>query len=348
MLPRKNISLSQLALMFAVLPAALVALALLFGDWVWWKALLLGFLFFIACWGLFYKSVEWFIYRHIKLIYKLIAQTKATKREEFYAENLLPRKTLEEVEEDVSKWASEYRVEIERLESNVQFRKEFLMNLAHEIKTPIFSVQGYIDTLMDGAIDDESVRMNFLSGASKGIDRLANLVNDIDVITKLESNRLPLVRSDFVVQELIHDIFEELAQKAAKKRMELQIKKGCESPVMLHADEAKIRQVLVNLIDNAIKYGREMGSVTAGIYIVDEKTAYVEITDDGIGISEVHFPRIFERFYRTDAARARAVGGTGLGLAIVKHIVEAHHGTVSCRSTPDVGSSFGFTIDRAR
>lgn len=348
MLPRKNVSLNQLGMLFAMLPAIIFAGALWYGDWVWWKALLLGLVFFLCCWWLFYRSVEWFIYRHIKLIYKLIAQTKATKREEFYAENLLPRKTLEEVEQDVSDWASEYRVEIERLESNVQFRKEFLMNLAHEIKTPIFSVQGYIDTLMDGAIDDDKVRMNFLSGASKGIDRLAHLVSDIDVITKLESNRIPLVRSDFVVQELIRDIFEELAQKAEKKQMQLSIKKGCESPVLLHADEAKIRQVLVNLIDNAIKYGREMGSATAGIYVVDEKTAYVEITDDGIGISEVHLPRIFERFYRTDAARARSIGGTGLGLAIVKHIVEAHHGTVSCRSTPDVGSSFGFTIDRAR
>lgn len=348
MLQRKNISLAQLALLCASVPAFLLILVLITSDWVWWKAILLGILFFVLMWWIIHRSVEWFLYRHIKLIYKLISQTKATKREEFYAEALLPKPTLEQAEADVLQWAKERRVEIERLEGNEQFRKEFLMNLAHELKTPIFSVQGYVHTLLDGAVADENVRMNFLSGAAKGIDRLATLVDDIDTISKLESNRIPLVRTDFVVQDLILDIYDELAQKADRKQLTLAIKKGCESPISLHADESKIRQVLVNLIDNAIKYGREGGEVVAGIYIVDESTAFVEITDNGMGIAEQHIGRIFERFYRTDSARTRAIGGTGLGLAIVKHIVEAHHQTVSCRSKLDVGSSFGFTMDRMR
>lgn len=348
MLQRKNISLGQLSLWCAVVPAFFLVVILLLSSWLWWKALLISLLFFLVLWWLIYRSVEWFLYRHIKLIYKLISQTKATKREEFYAEALLPKPTLEQVEADVLKWGTEYRGEIERLEGNEQFRKEFLMNLAHELKTPIFSVQGYVHTLLDGAVADEQVRVNFLNGAAKGIDRLASLVDDIVTISKLESNRIPLVRSDFVVQDLILDIYDELAQKADRKQLSLTIKKGCESPVSLHADESKIRQVLVNLIDNAIKYGREGGEVVAGIYVVDHATAYIEITDNGIGIAEQHIARIFERFYRTDAARTRSIGGTGLGLAIVKHIVEAHHQTVSCRSKPDVGSSFGFTMDRTR
>jgi len=304
--------------------------------------LLSGFSYFLI-----HTVLQQFIYRNIKLIYKFISQTKATQREEFYASELLPPKTIEEVDQDVQRWSEERKGEIERLESNEQFRKEFLMNLAHELRTPIFSSQGYIHTLLDGAMDDPKVSEQFLAKAAKSIDRLAELVDDLDVISKLESNRMPLMKKEFVIQELIHDVFDELLQKAEQKHIQLKIKKGCESPVEVWADEQKIRQVLVNLVENSIKYGREQGATTAGIYIVDGKTVFVEITDNGMGMSEEHIPRVFERFYRTDSARSRNVGGTGLGLAIVKHIIEAHGQTVTCRSTPDVGSSFGFTLSRS-
>lgn len=288
-----------------------------------------------------------FIYRKVKLIYKFISNTKATQREEFFNQEILPQKSLDEVKEEVAKWAEDRKGEIERLESNEQFRKEFLMNLAHELKTPIFTTQGYIDTLLDGAIHDGAVNQQFLQNASKSIDRLADLVSDLDEISKLESNRIPIIKQEFIIQDLIRDVFEELSQKASFKKIKFSIKAGCQSPVEVFADKQKIKQVLVNLIENSVKYGRENGETTAGIYEMDNKTVFIEITDNGSGISEDQVPRVFERFYRTDTARSRSEGGTGLGLAIVKHIIEAHNHTVNCRSTIDVGSSFGFTLDKS-
>jgi two-component system phosphate regulon sensor histidine kinase PhoR len=287
-----------------------------------------------------------FLYRKIKLIYKFISQTKATQREEFYASEILPQKTIGQVQQDVEQWAHDRRGELERLQSNETFRKEFLMNLAHELKTPIFSAQGYIETLLDGAINDEKQRMVFLENSSRSIDRLAALVDDLDVISKLESNRIPIDPENFVIQDLIRETFAELQQQAENKGIHLLIKKGCESAVEVSADRMKIKQVLVNLVENSIKYGKLSGETNAGIYIVDRRTVLVEITDNGIGIAEDQVSRVFERFFRTDSARSRSQGGTGLGLAIVKHIVEAHGHSVTCRSTVDVGSSFGFTLDR--
>lgn len=293
-----------------------------------------------------FQVLDRFLYRKIKLIYKFISQTKATQREEFYASEILPQKTIGQVQQDVEQWAHDRRGELERLQSNETFRKEFLMNLAHELKTPIFSAQGYIETLLDGAINDEKQRMVFLENSSRSIDRLAALVDDLDVISKLESNRIPIDPENFVIQDLIRETFAELQQQAENKGIHLLIKKGCESVVEVSADRMKIKQVLVNLVENSIKYGKLSGETNAGIYIVDRRTVLVEITDNGIGIAEDQVSRVFERFFRTDSARSRSQGGTGLGLAIVKHIVEAHGHSVTCRSTVDVGSSFGFTLDR--
>lgn len=293
-----------------------------------------------------FQVLDRFLYRKIKLIYKFISQTKATQREEFYASEILPQKTIGQVQQDVEQWAHDRRGELERLQSNETFRKEFLMNLAHELKTPIFSTQGYIETLLDGAINDEKQRMVFLENSSRSIDRLAALVDDLDVISKLESNRIPIDPENFVIQDLIRETFAELQQQAENKGIHLLIKKGCESAVEVSADRMKIKQVLVNLVENSIKYGKLSGETNAGIYIVDRRTVLVEITDNGIGIAEDQVSRVFERFFRTDSARSRSQGGTGLGLAIVKHIVEAHGHSVTCRSTVDVGSSFGFTLDR--
>jgi two-component system phosphate regulon sensor histidine kinase PhoR len=220
------------------------------------------------------------------------------------------------------------------------------MNLAHELKTPIFAAQGYIDTLLNGAIHDDNVNITFLQKAGKSIDRLSDLVTDLDEISKIESNQLPINKSSFMIQDLIKDVYEELSQKATIKKIKLGIKKGCEQDIEVVADLLKIKQVLVNLIENSINYGKENGETNAGVYIVDSKQVFIEITDDGIGINDEHISRVFERFYRTDSARSRNAGGTGLGLAIVKHIVEAHNHSVTCRSKLDVGTSFGFTLDR--
>lgn len=300
---------------------------------------------FIISYLLIRYFTEKFIYRHIKLIYKFIAQTKATKREEFFNKSLLPEKSLQEVSAEVEEWAEQKKQEIETLKNNELYRKEFLQNLSHELKTPIFAVQGYVDTLLSGAMDKEEVARKFLLNTSKNIDRLVNLVGDLDEISKLESGEQLLFQENFVIQDLIVDVFESLSIKAAEKNIKTSIKKGTELPITVFADKEKIRMVFINLVDNAIKYGKQNGTIVFSAYKTGVGNTLIEITDDGYGISEEHLVRIFERFYRTDLARSRKEGGSGLGLSICKHIIEAHGQNIHVRSTIDVGTTFGFTLE---
>jgi len=344
----KNTSPVRLSLYNALIMASLMAVIGVVLGHNWIAVLLIAGITFCVAYTLYFYTLQYFIYRKIKLIYKFIFQTKATKREEFFYKNILPQKSIDEVSYDVEQWALQKKDEIELLQKNEQFRKEFLMNLAHELRTPIFTVQGYVHTLLGGAIEDPSVNRKFLSNAAKGINRLVQLANDLDQISKLESGRIPIVQESFVIQELVKDIYEELMLKARERNIVTLFKKGTEAGLSVYADKQKIKQVLVNLIENAIKYGNEGGSITTGFYQVDEGHVYVEVSDDGPGIAEHHLPRIFERFYRADKSRNRDIGGTGLGLAIVKHIIEAHGQTVTVRSKPGVGSSFGFTLERGK
>lgn len=348
LLKSKNISPQTLALFNALVLSCVNALLSLFFHTHWYIVLVVFVISFIVCYALIFYSLQYFIYRKIKLIYKFIYQTKATKKEEFFYNKILPQKSIEEVSEDVGKWAVQKRDEIESLQKNDQYRKEFLINLAHELRTPIFTVQGYIHTLLDGALDDKNISRKFLQNATKGIDRLVQLAADLDQISKLESGQIPLIQETFKIQELAKDVYEELMLKAKEKNISLLFKKGTEDAIAVKADKQKIKQVLVNLIENAIKYGNENGAVTAGFYEVDDQVIYTEISDDGAGIEEEHLPRLFERFYRADRNRSRHIGGTGLGLAIVKHIIEAHGQSVNVRSKPGVGSSFGFTLENGR
>jgi two-component system phosphate regulon sensor histidine kinase PhoR len=341
----KNISPLKLAFSTAFVVALVVSLISLSFEP---KVKTSGIIFlvtFLVTFGMYYFTVERFVYRKIKLIYKFIYQTKATKREAFFNNNILPQKTFEEVSADVQEWAKEKKEEIELLQLNEQFRKEFLMNLSHELRTPIFTIQGYVETLLGGAIDDAAVNKKFLYNTSKSIDRLVQLVDDVDEISKLESGKMPLAFESFIIQDLVKDIFEEFALKAQEKKILLEFKKGTEGGLKVFADKGKIKQALVNLIENAIKYCNESGQIVVGFYKMDNERIYVEVSDNGPGISEEHLPRIFERFYRADRSRNRGVGGTGLGLAIVKHIIDAHGQTINVRSKLGVGSSFGFTLD---
>lgn len=348
-LDTKNASPRLLSTITALIISTVNAVMSLFLAWGMWHIPLIVFaVTFIIIYWIYNYTLQHFIYRKIKLIYKFIYQTKATKKEEFFYENILPQKSLEEVNKDVQKWATQKRDEIEMLRANEQFRKEFLMNLAHELRTPIFAIQGYVDTLAGGAIHDDNVNMKFLNNAAKGIDRLVNLVDDLDEISKLESGRIPIIQESFVIQDLIKDVYEEMAMRAQDKGIELQLKKGTERALTVYADKPKIRQVLTNLVENGIKYGNEGGNITCGCYEMDDKNIYIEVSDNGPGIAEEHLPRIFERFYRADRSRSRHIGGTGLGLAIVKHIVEAHGQTVTVRSKLGVGSSFGFTLEKGK
>lgn len=310
----------------------------------WQLPLIVFAVTFVIVYWIYQFTLQRFIYRKIKLIYKLIYRTKASRREEFFYEKILPQKSIEEVRRDVADWARAQRTEVALLQANEQFRKEFLMNLSHELRTPVFAIQGYLDTLLDGALEDPDVNRQFLSNASRSAERLVNLLDDLDQISRLEHNAIQLHPSNFLIQELIREVYEELSLKAAERGMHLQFKKGTEAPVMVEADKAKIRQVLVNLVENAIKYALPHTSITAASYIMDEKHALIEISDEGPGIAEEHLPRLFERFYRADGSRNNKTGGTGLGLAIVKHIIEAHGQTVTIRSRVGVGSSFGFML----
>lgn len=299
---------------------------------------------FLGSYGLIVYTLQTFIYRKIKLIYKFIYQTKASKKEEFYYKNILPQKSIDEVREDVEIWAEQRKEEIELLQQNEAFRKEFLQNLSHELKTPIFAIQGYVDTLLNGALENADVNKKFLQSTSRNIDRLVNLVDDLDAISKLESGEQLLLKDSFVIQELLKEVYDSLSIKADEKEIKLIIKKGCELPLLVFADKEKMRQVFINLVDNAIKYGKQSGTIEASFYKVDGARVLIEISDDGSGIAEEHLLRIFERFYRTDQARSRKVGGSGLGLSICKHIIEAHGQAIHVRSKIDVGTTFGFTL----
>lgn len=344
MLSKKNISPQQLSVLTAVALAIPIALGIYIFKPVWWIALSSFVVIFLGSYGLILYTLQNFIYRKIKLIYKFIYQTKASKKEEFYYKNILPQKSIDEVKDDVESWAEQRKAEIEMLQQNEVYRKEFLQNLSHELKTPIFAIQGYVDTLINGALDNPEVNKKFLQSTSRNIDRLVNLVDDLDAISKLESGEQLLLKDSFVIQDLLKEVYESLSMKADEKQIKCIIKKGCELPLTVFADKEKIRQVFINLVDNAIKYGKQHGTIESSFYKVDGARILIEISDDGSGISEEHLHRIFERFYRTDLARSRKVGGSGLGLSICKHIIEAHGQTIHVRSKTDVGSTFGFTL----
>jgi two-component system phosphate regulon sensor histidine kinase PhoR len=344
MLQQKNLSPQQLSALTALALSAPISLGIFVFKPVWWIALLSFFIIFLGSFGLILFALQTFIYRKIKLIYKLIYQTKASKREEFYYKHVLPQKGIDEVRQDVENWAAQRKLEIEVLQQNEIFRKEFLQNLSHELKTPIFSIQGYVDTLLNGALNNPDVNIKFLQSAGRNVERLVSLVDDLDAISKLEIGEQKLQKQQFIIQDLLKEVYDSLDLKAAEKNIRCVIKKGCELPLSVFADKEKIRQVLVNFVDNALKYGKENGTIESSFYSVDGRNVLIEISDDGAGIGEEHLPRIFERFYRTDLARSRKVGGSGLGLAICKHIIEAHDQTIHVRSKIDVGTTLGFTL----
>ena len=344
MFKEKNLSPKQLAALTALVIATLVALSIfmLFSNA---KLCITYFIVsFISIYFLMGQLLEYFIYRKIKLIYKLISQTKASKREEAYQKYVLPRKGIDDVREDVEEWAAQKAKEIQDLQSNEAFRKEFLQNLSHEIKTPIFAIQGYLELLGDGAMDDAITGPKFVQQAQSNVQRLVQLLSDVDAITNLEINKDPILKQSFIIQDIILEAVNNLSVKWIKKNIQFQFKKGSETPTYVFADKNKIYQVIVNILSNAAKYGKIDGQITASVYKMEDQKILIEISDDGTGIAEEHLPRLFERFYRTDDARAREIGGTGLGLAICKHIVEAHGETIHVRSAVNVGTTLGFTL----
>lgn len=287
--------------------------------------------------------VQKFIYRRIKRIYDdvtLLESTSFTSR---------PITTdMRTLTEEIEKFAKDKKIEIDTLKIREEYRKEFLGNVSHELKTPLFTVQGYILTLLDGALDDKSVRKKYLNRAKKGVERLIYIIKDLDLITKLEVGDLHLELSDFDIIELIENVFELLEMKAAKKSISLTFDMVYNSPVYVRADREKIQQVLTNLVVNSIKYGHKDGTTEVSVENLIKNKVIVRITDNGEGIAEEHVPRLFERFYRVDKSGSRKEGGSGLGLSIVKHIIEAHNEKIYLESVEGVGSEFSFTLEKAK
>jgi two-component system phosphate regulon sensor histidine kinase PhoR len=251
---------------------------------------------------------------------------------------------LEILEERVDFLIETREKEVIQFENLDSYRKEYLGNVSHELKTPVFNIQGYIDTLLNGGLEDETINLDYLKKAEKSIDRLINIIDDLETITQLESGGLDLDLDSFDIANLVKDVYASLELTAAKKNIKLELARKYDKPIFVLADKFRIRQVFVNLITNSVKYGKENGTTLIELNYLNDDVV-IEISDNGGGIDEKHLPRIFERFYRIDKGRSREQGGTGLGLAIVKHIIEAHNKSIKAESTLNKGTKFTFSLE---
>tara|TARA_B110001450_G_scaffold28262_1_gene24685 strand:- start:9327 stop:10358 length:1032 start_codon:yes stop_codon:yes gene_type:complete len=305
----------------------------------------LGFIVtcFTTCLFVIQYRSEKYIYTLIKKTYEEVSLLDETN---FHQEAVTT--DIKTLTSDVKKFARENKLKIETLQIRDEYRKEFMGNIAHELKTPLFTIQSYILTLLDGASEDPNVRDKYLNRASKGVDRLVYIVDDLDLITKIEVGNLSLKISEFDVVELIKEIFDLFEIKAQSNGIQLIFDKLYSKPILVKGDKEKIRQVATNLIVNSIKYGQNNGTTEVGIEYLNEDKIAVRITDNGIGIEKENLSRLFERFYRVDNTGSRDKGGSGLGLAIVKHIIEAHNQKIYIESEYGVGSEFSFTLEAVK
>lgn len=344
---RPNILAFTLSIVIGFLSFLAITLGYLFNPFEtrWIETFILAAAITVTSYFLIRFFVEQFIYNKVKIIYKNIHELKIGN--EVDEDEVVRSTDLDMVTREVSEWAEQRQSEIKELRERENFRREFIGNISHELKTPIFNIQGYLLTLLDGALDDEEINRKYLKRANKSVDRMINIIEDLDTISNLEANRVQLIYSDFDIVNLVKETFELVEDKAKERKVKLKLKKDYDKPIKVHADRQKIEQVLVNLIVNAIKYGREKGTVEVRFYDMHNQVL-IEVSDDGMGIPQEDVPRIFERFYRVDKSRSREAGGTGLGLSIVKHILEAHKQTINARSSENAGSTFSFTLQKAK
>lgn len=298
---------------------------------------------FIVSFFIIQYRVEKFIYKRVKKIYDDVSLLESTN---FQAQPITT--DMRTLTEEIEKFAANKKLEIETLKIREGYRKEFIGNVSHELKTPLFTVQGYILTLLDGAMDDKIIRKKYLSRASKGVERLIYIVKDLDMITKLEAGDLNLQCENFDIVELTQATFDLMEMKAHKKKITLTFDLDYKEPIMVSADKERIQQVLTNLIVNSIKYGKEGGTTEISIENLVKNKVIVRVTDNGEGIEKQNIPRLFERFYRVDKSGSRKEGGSGLGLSIVKHIIEAHKEKIYVESVFGVGSEFSFTLEKSK
>ncbi len=303
------------------------------------------FAFGIAAFSFFVLQyrVEHFIYRRVKKIYDDVSLLESSN-----FRNQPITTDMATLTREVKKFATDKKLEIEMLKVREEYRREFLGNVSHELKTPLFTVQGYLSTLLDGAMNDKSIRKKYLERAEKGVERLIYIVQDLDMITKLEIGDLNLEVVKFDIVKLIQNVFDLLEMKASKKDILLLFDMKYNKPIQVLADREKIEQVLINLIVNSVKYGKEKGSTEVSIESLTDTKVIVRIHDNGEGIEKQNISRLFERFYRVDKSGSRSEGGSGLGLSIVKHIIEAHDEKIYVESEFGKGSEFSFTLEKAK
>ena len=300
------------------------------------------FLLFILCSIVVYAIgaffVKFFLYNSVRVISDEIFQSDVDSTITTNMEDLLKK---------IRQYDDDQKSEISEMKKQETFRREFIGNLAHELKTPLFTSESYILTLLDGAIDDDEVNKKYLKIAGKAIHRLNLIVKDLDLITKIESGESEIQRTDFDIINLAQNALEMLEITASKKNIKLLLEFNDKLPLRVNADNEKIQQVLTNLVENSIKYGKENGTTELVIQELTENKIIVRVTDNGLGIEEKHFNRLFERFYRVDQSGSRKGGGSGLGLAIVKHIMDAHDEKIYIESEFGVGSEFSFTLEKS-
>ncbi len=308
--------------------------------------LVIALLTFVLAYIILYFFLERYIYKRIKVIYKVINSSKLGGNPNLSDKDFYKSNSLDEVNKQVVNWAKTTAEELETFKSLENYRKTYLGNISHELKTPLFSIQGYILTLLEGGMYDEKVLQKYLQKAANNAERLNNIINDLDYITSLETDGPPLKFKSFNIKDLIDSVIDDLTLQAEEKGIKFRYKTEELLDQMVYGDNNSIGQVLTNLIINSIKYGIQNGTTSVGLYDMDD-TILIEISDDGIGVEEKYHKHLFDRFFRVDKSRNREVGGSGLGLSIVKHILEAHNQTISVRSTVGVGSTFGFTLSKA-
>ncbi|MEE2953925.1 MAG: ATP-binding protein [Bacteroidota bacterium] len=295
-------------------------------------------LFFISIVLLIYYVIRNFFHEKIKVIYKNIYKFKGTSN--------IMELDIDAVEKEAEEWANAKEEELKQMKQDENYRREFIGNVSHELKTPIFNIQGYVQTLLDGGLEDETINMKYLKRTNKSVDRMINIVDDLEVISRLETEQSELDIQSFNIIQLVEEVFDQLEMKASNMNINLKLENES-STDFAKGDRDKIQQVFMNLISNSIKYGKD-GGLTRVRFFDMENNILIEVADNGIGIDENSLSRLFERFYRVDKNRSREIGGTGLGLAIVKHILEGHNQTINVRSTKGVGSTFSFILEKGK
>ena len=327
---------------FAFITASLIGVTsylifLLLGS----TSVLGSFLIFLISFLVIQYRTQIFLFNRFKELYEDLEMLDSQKMNKSSIST-----DMDSLMENIEEFAKNKKIEIESLKSQEQYRKEFIGNVAHELKTPIFTIQGYISNLLDGAMDDKTLLDKYLNRTDNSIERLIYIIKDLDLITQLEASTMNLNISSFNLIDLISDIFEQLEIKSKEKNIKLFFDKKYDKEILVKADKARIEQVITNLLVNSINYGSKNGSTEVSISDLTEDKLIVRVTDNGDGIDQEHLPRLFERFYRVDVSRSRSHGGSGLGLAIVKHIIDAHNENIYINSELGVGSEFSFTLQK--